>query len=491
VETVRRRTEWIGYGGLLLVVLGLLVRLVFLDSGAVALGLAVAGLLLFIFYLFRAGMSVDRFLRRRSTREGGSLAGTSLFLLGIAILVNLLAGRFSVRWDTTASRRFSLAPETVAALKAAPVPPEVWVFLPETSPDAAALQDLLQAAQGVDRRLKFRIVDPRREPALAARFDVRGFTSVVKVGERFRTFDGSKEEDFLGALVSAERRAKIRLGYLAGHGEAQLTARDPQGLRESGEALRRRGFDPFKLDLLHGGSLVDSLDAVVVAGPRAPLAPAETESLRAYLDRGGRMAVFLDPSSPVTLDSLLARGGFAFDPRFIQDPDQTDPQVIHPAEISDHPAVAALRDSRISVVFPGVGEILPRPKPPGTRQAFVMRSGRRSRIAGDPNSEPRTRALVGVAEWSAPHGLGRLAVTGDADFVANANFDALGNGDLFLGLMTWLSDPGTKISLRPRERDNRPVILSRQQGRAIMVLVAGIFPLGVLAGGVVVWWRRR
>jgi ABC-type uncharacterized transport system involved in gliding motility auxiliary subunit len=67
----------------------------------------------------------------------------------------------------------------------------------------------------------------------------------------------------------------------------------------------------------------------------------------------------------------------------------------------------------------------------------------------------------------------------------------LGNGDLFLGAVRWLGERQDLVSIRPRPRSNRPVVVSRQQGRALMVLLVGLTPLGVLAAGAVVWWRRR
>jgi ABC-type uncharacterized transport system involved in gliding motility auxiliary subunit len=93
-----------------------------------------------------------------------------------------------------------------------------------------------------------------------------------------------------------------------------------------------------------------------------------------------------------------------------------------------------------------------------------------------------------VREGAAPT---RLVVLGDADFAANRSFDFLGNGDLFLNAVQWLADRESWIELRPRAGTERPVILSRQQGRALMVLVVGLLPLGVVGAGFAVWWKRR
>jgi hypothetical protein len=55
----------------------------------------------------------------------------------------------------------------------------------------------------------------------------------------------------------------------------------------------------------------------------------------------------------------------------------------------------------------------------------------------------------------------------------------------------WLGEETVTVSISPRTATSRPVVLSRQQGRALMVLLVGLLPLGVLGAGTVVWWRRR
>jgi len=149
-----RRVELWGYAGLIALGLALLLRVLVIGSGTPALGLAVLGGLLLLVYFVRAGQSVDRFLSRRSTQAGGTVFGTTLFVIGIAILVNAIGSRVGARVDLTQDRIFTVASETRAALKAAPVAPEVWVFYPENSGPAESWRTLLEGAQAADPRLK-------------------------------------------------------------------------------------------------------------------------------------------------------------------------------------------------------------------------------------------------------------------------------------------------------------------------------------------------
>ena len=488
-----RRLDLLGYLGLLLVAVAALTRLLVAGSGAAALGLAVLGIALFLVYFFRAGHDIQHFLSRRSTQEGGNVLGTAVFVVAIAVLVNILASHFRVQKDITADGLFTLAPETVAALHGAPSPPEILAFYPEGNPARVGVAALADAARMVDPAILFRAIDPDREPGEALRFSLRAPTTVVRVGERHETFDGAREEDFLGALLRASRPGKrARIAFLRGHGEPTFNDASPRGGRSAAEALFSRGDSVVALGLLDGRSPRDSVDVLVVAGPQVPLAPAEEESLRVFVAEGGRLLALLDPVWPVTIDSTLARFGVRFVPRFLTDPSGREPQVLLPGEYSAHPAVAALRRRSLPVVLRGVGEILlSRPSVAGTRHAALVRSSARTVTADDPGSEPSARVLAVAVEWPASTRSGRLILVGDVDFATQELFGVLGDADFFLGCVQWLADEESSIQLRPRERTSRPLLLTRQQGRALMVLLIGALPFGVLAVGAAAWWRRR
>jgi ABC-type uncharacterized transport system involved in gliding motility auxiliary subunit len=485
------RSDVFGYAGIALFALAVVVRLAVIGSDAPALGLAVLGAVFLLVYLARAELSVERFLSRRSTRMGGGVFGTTVFLLGIAVIVNLLAFRIGWSVDVTRDRLFTLAPETIAALRECPVPPEVWVFHPENSAEALRLEGLLEAARDAEPRLRFHMVDPARDPVETARFELHTYGTVVQVGDRTDVFPGTDEEEFLSSLLRVSRPGRIGVGFLEGHGERSFAGPQPEEYRRAAEALSRRGYRPFSLDLLRGDGL-DSVDVVVLTGPQTPLTPAEVETLAAYLGRGGRILALLDPASPVDLSTLLEPLGIRFTPALLVDPDQREPGVVYPTEYAPHPILRSLEQRRIQVVFPGVGEVAVGASQPGLRSMALLRSGRRTRVVDRVGSEPRSRSLGGAVEQSregAPPT--RVVVLGDVDFAANRTFDVLGNGDLFLNSIQWLADRESWIELRPRASTDRPVLLSRQQGRALMVVVVGLLPLGVVAAGFAAWWKRR
>jgi ABC-type uncharacterized transport system involved in gliding motility auxiliary subunit len=113
-------------------------------------------------------------------------------------------------------------------------------------------------------------------------------------------------------------------------------------------------------------------------------------------------------------------------------------------------------------------------------------------VVDDPDDAPRSRALASAAEWPVVgRPPGRMVVVGDADFPTERHIGRGGNGDLFLNAIQWLAEEDALIDLAPRERSDRPVVIQRQQGRALMVLLVGLLPVAVVVAGAVVFWRRR
>ena len=84
-----------------------------------------------------------------------------------------------------------------------------------------------------------------------------------------------------------------------------------------------------------------------------------------------------------------------------------------------------------------------------------------------------------------------LMVIGDSDFASNQYFNFSGNGDLFLNTASYLAEEENLISIRPKERKNTPLMLTRAQGIFIFTLGTIIVPICVLFVGARKWWRRR
>ena len=66
-----------------------------------------------------------------------------------------------------------------------------------------------------------------------------------------------------------------------------------------------------------------------------------------------------------------------------------------------------------------------------------------------------------------------------------------GNKDIFMNTVGWLSQQENLISIRPKDAEDRRLILTAAQQNNIMVLSLLFIPGFIFGSGVYSWWRRR
>jgi ABC-type uncharacterized transport system involved in gliding motility auxiliary subunit len=95
---------------------------------------------------------------------------------------------------------------------------------------------------------------------------------------------------------------------------------------------------------------------------------------------------------------------------------------------------------------------------------------------------------------SGPQGnKGRFVVVGSSSWLQNNMLGVrnFANHDLYLNMMNWLSSDEDLISIRPKDPENRPLMMTGRQMRVVLYSCLLALPLLVLAAGISVWWRRR
>ena len=85
----------------------------------------------------------------------------------------------------------------------------------------------------------------------------------------------------------------------------------------------------------------------------------------------------------------------------------------------------------------------------------------------------------------------RLVVAGDRDFATNKFRNMVGNEDLFLNCLSWLSEQTERITIRPRLRDASRLYLTAPQQATVFFFAIDVLPVTLLAIGLVVWRVRR
>jgi hypothetical protein len=127
-----------------------------------------------------------------------------------------------------------------------------------------------------------------------------------------------------------------------------------------------------------------------------------------------------------------------------------------------------------------------RSSPHATRQPI---GGEVSSRGASPASEVLATASTGRLDGGKTEF--RALVAGDVDFLSNAHYPQMSNGELALAISRWLVREESLAATAPHVHAETLVMITEARLGTLYVLVVGLLPLSFVAGGLVVWWRRR
>ena len=488
-------------------------------------GLAIAGLVCTLLYILSQWREIGQAFAGRQARFGTLAAASIVVVLVILVAINFLGTRRNKRWDLTAAKQFSLSDQTKKVLQDLKAPVHVRVFA--RSDDFGRFHDRLDEYAYVSKNVSVEYIDAEKKPALAQQYGVTAQGTVVfeyKGRNEKATSDG--EQELTNALVKVIQGRTPKVYFTSGHGEKDTTSADRTGYNGISGALTSENFVVDKLVLAQQNGVPADADVVVIAGPKTDLLAGEIDALKAYLARGGKLFVLLDPviraedKQPVLLEGLLKDWGIDAGNDVVVDASGmgrligADASIPVAASYPPHPITDGFN---LLTAYPLTRSMVPVEGGVNghTAQPLVQTSKAswgetdlKSLLAGHPvqgagdKAGPVTLAAAvsaPVANPPAPADKNkdqkpaetRLAAFGDSDFAANGFLGVQGNRDLFLNTVNWLAQQENLISIRPHDPEDRRITLTADQERRIFYLTVLIVPGLILLAGVQTWWRRR
>ena len=488
--------------------------------------------------LVAAGVVVVLERRRRAVLAGA--AGVVL-VAAACVLGNVEVARHPTRLDATRARVYTLAPETRRILAELDRPVTVLVVTagqPEFAELYDVVRELLRRFQAGSPRLSLETLDPALDPGRVAELasayallpeELAGGGAVVfRSGERRRAVGlldmadfaagtvGGKlvsfrgEEAFAAALLEVTDPERPEVCFTSGHGELPLGPADDgadlaglvSGLEASGLAAR---------DL---GGLVPvpaRCAAVAIVGPRRPLDSAEARALGAFLGRGGRLLVAVDPEREAGtllstgLEGMLEQNGARLRDGIVVDPAAEIGVPLAWATLQGygaHPVTSSFRGRRMTVWYePRWIEPLPIPGVVGTPLVFSSPSGWAEtelanlvRAPTRPDSRGATGPTPVAVATERPASGARLVVLGSArSFTSGAAAKgAVGNQALATSALVWLTGRGKLVAIGPKSPEQVRIVLDAAEERRLFLLcVVGLPALAALVGLYAGWRRRR
>ncbi len=458
-------------------------------------------------------------IQKRQTKYGAYVAVYVLVALAILSAVNFLADRYNKTYDATGNKIFSLSDQTKKIIGNLKKDVKIYyVFDPRTGISESRFgpspKDLLKRYSDISHRVSVEFIDPVKDPKRVLDMKVTSAgTTIVEVGSKREEAKSLNEEAVTNAVIRALKGEKHTVCVVTGHGEHDIENSEADGFSQVKEALESSNFTVKAISLMEKAAAVPGDCTVLVeAGPRTELLEVEIQAIKKYVEDGGRALFLLDPPTKsintAAVVKMLADWGVKVNHDVAVDLSGVG-QIFGANELSplvtkyeSHPITREMRN--VACLFP-----LSRTVDAGdskdkinieklfstTPKSYAVTDLTSNQLKIDPKKDkagPLNLAVAGTYRTDKEGTQGRFVAAGCSRFVTNSTLGFPGgNRDLFLNMVSWLSSDEDLISIRPKEQEDRRLMLSAAQMNGIFYASVISFPMLIIVGGVWVWWKRR
>jgi len=448
-----------------------------------------------------------RVLMLRNRRRWADL----LFVVLLTVLAGLLgwlSERHAQQFDWTAAQQHTLSESSRRLLAAFEGPLVAVAYTRPESDIAAQIRVLIDRYRRVKPDMALRFVNPDLAPTEVRDLEIRFDGEILfEYAGRQERLEKLSEQTLTNLLQRLLRTGERHVRFVAGHGERKPLGEANHDLGRFGVELQRKGLKIEAMNPVLAGGVATDTALLVVAGPRSPLLPGESELIAEYIDRGGNLLWLADPDSThggPLLEAVLGvrlHQGTAVSASGAQY-GVGDPSFVVVSDYPEHPVTQGLTDVTLLPRAAAL-EILAESAANGWQSAPLLRTADRSwteygpidgTVRHDPDSGELSGPLDLAVALTRPTGDGgeqRVAIVGDGDFLANAYLGNGGNLDFSLRLFNWLVADDRLVSVPPRTATDRMLSLSWVATLAIGAGLLFVLPLGFLSTGLAIWWRRR
>ena len=493
----------IGVLGLDLIFLGALLSWIlsqFVLLSKIALGL---GLILIILWLVFSWSKARQAIGKRSTAQGTSTILAVVFLVGIIVVANAFGAKFHSWIDLTKEKLYSLSDQTEKLLKQLDRKVELIVFDSNDSPKNPRAIELAQEYSAASPKISYTVINPDRRPALAKYYGVTQYGQmVVNVGKKkFALITNPNEQAITNSLKQLLFQGEQKAYFLTGHGETSPFDSTANGMSELAKEISQEGFTVDTLNLMRTGRIPDDAAIIVVAAPKVDLLPAERESLWAFYDRGGKLLFMLEPGFADSTAIWLGKFGVNVGNDLVIDIPRlagVGPEMPLVLDYdANHPITKGFN---LGVMFPTVRSVAAGSTKAGIRITELAKTSPQSwgetrwktgRAKKDKNDlegpVPVACAVQNVIKQPQP----RMVVFGDHDFAVNQFLRFSGNLDLVMNSVDWLAKQENLIAIRPKNPEDRKLLLSPRQQQKIFYLSVVALPFVAILLAELFWWKKQ
>ena len=456
----------------------------------------------------------SHWLKARQTKYAAYATIYTLVVIAVVIVANVLADRHDKSFDATANKRYSLSDQTAKIVKGLKQGATITYF--DQSTRFRAGKDLLDQYANLSPKLKVEYVDPDKNPTLAREAGIRTLgTAIVQVGAKREEAKSMTEEGITGAFIRNLKNNTRTVCFVTGSGEHQVDNSDRDGLSQFKELLSKDNYESKSIDLLQKAEVPSDCTTLVIAGPTRNYEQPEVDAIKKYVEGGGRAFLMLDPPLKLrhseiapndSLTTLLESWGVTMNKDLILDLNPIGqlaglgPQVALVTSYSSQPIVNEMKGTATGFPLSRSMDIKNADKT-NVQKLFDSSSGSLATTnlssgevsVNDPKNKkgPLTIAAAGTYSTGQENSQGRFVVVGSSSWAANSFINFNGNTDLALNAINWLASDEDLISIRPKQREDRRITMTRAQLNWVRATSQFVLPLIVVVAGISVWWKRR
>lgn len=428
----------------------------------------------------------------------------TLALLAMIVVAGWLGQRYPLRIDLSANAANTLAEASVKVLDKLSAPIQVKAYIREAAL-RQQIEQLLARYQRHKTDVSVEFIDPNTVPEQAREHHIGPQGAViVEYQGRSEQITYLDETSMTNALLRLAVNQERWITFLSGHGEPSPQGQANFDLSLFAGELNKRGIHAQQINLAQLSAIPDNSSLLVLTSPEVELLPGELNLIDDYLSNGGNLLLLTEPGKhfleaieqqlnitklPGKIVDARANLYGIDDPTFVLAGDYgAHPITQNFNNLSVFPLCAALDFSAEDSEYEG--EALLNSIPESWNETGPISGKIRFDADGEEREGPLDFAYA-LTRQLATDKQQRIVVIGDGDFLSNAYLHNVGNLELGLRTINWLTENDSFIDIPGKTAPGKTLQLS-----TVAVAIIGFGFLFFIPGllfltGLIIWRKRR
>ena len=495
-----------------------------LDIGSIVYFVSLTALVLFL--------TVQSIQKRRYSVSvknfsfGAYSTGMTAAAVAVVVAANLLIGEMPASWtavDLTGQKLYSLTDQTKEFVSNMQEDVTIYVLVNEDNQDTT-LGQTLQRYDDLSSHIKVEYVDPNINPRFHTQYTdsaininslivvsgkrskVVNYSSIYESSYDYTTgastttgYDGEGQITSALDYVLSDDLPKVYL--TKGHGEYTLSG-------TFNTALEKENVEYKTVNLMDLDAVPQDAACLIINGPQSDFSADDKDKVIGFLEQGGNVVLitsYTDDETP-NLDELLAYMGMSVADGLVIEQDQDNyyrnPYYLLP-ELSADTYTAGLYGKYYVFAPFAQGIVITDEEAQGMAYSTFLSTSpdafSKVDIANMQNYEKSGEDIsgpfaIGVeAVKTLDEGQATMVVFGcDQLFTDDANSMVSGaNQQLFVNTVSGFADHEVSVSIPVKSYEVSTLTITQSSAVLIGVVTTVILPVGCLAAGFVIWFRRR